>query len=321
MSNSNNKEPVSDFLSQEEVNNILRGVMESPSFIMDDEPVSNEPKSYDLGRQERIVRGRMPGLELIDERFARLFRTTFFKRFGRSTEISVGPIRLGKYSSFIRNLVVPTNLNVIDFGSTLCGSGLIIFEPSLVYLCVDSAFGSDGRFHCRVEGREFTLIEQTVIHQMFDAFREAYLESFSWCYPLDIRYVRSEMNTQFANIATPSELVVSTTFTVEMSGNCAEMHICIPYNTLEPIVKMLQSTFMPDIVMSNGSNKRIPIGCLENDVVVVAEGKSCVNDVKGWKIGDVLQFDTFGAYIMDKKVFSGQYDAGTFKITCVGEEK
>src|SRR5512142_554493 len=229
-----------DFLSQEEVDALLKGV----TGEADEEPTQEEAggvKSYDLGRQERIVRGRMPTMELINERFARLLRIGLFNYMHRSTEISVGPIRVQKYSEFIRNLVVPTNLNLVTV-KPLRGTGLVVFDPNLVFLVVDNMFGGDGRFHTRVEGRDFTPTEQRIIQGLLGVFFAEYQKAWEPVYKIEFEYVRSEMNTQFANIATPSEIVVAVTFTIELSGNSAEMHLCLPYSMVEPIRDVLYST-------------------------------------------------------------------------------
>jgi flagellar motor switch protein FliM len=192
-----------DFLSQEEVDALLKGVTGEADEAAP-EADNQDVKAYDLGRQERIVRGRMPTLELINERFARYLRIGLFNYMHRSTEVSVGPIKVQKYSEFIRNLVVPTNLNLVQ-AKPLRGTGLIVFDPNLVFLVVDNMFGGDGRFHTRVEGRDFTATEQRIIQGMLGVVFEEYQKAWKPVYPLKFEYVRSEMNTQFANIATPSE--------------------------------------------------------------------------------------------------------------------
>ena len=240
-----------NFLSQEEVDALLKGV----TGEVDEAPSEEEAggvKGYDLGRQERIVRGRMPTMELINERFARYFRIGLFNFMHRSTEISVGPVRVQKYSDFIRNLVVPTNLNLIQM-KPLRGTGLVVFDPNLVFLVVDNMFGSDGRFHTRVEGRDFTPTEQRIIQGMLNVVFEEYQKAWKPVYEVEFEYVRSEMNTQFANIATPSEIVVAFTFTIELSGTSAEMHLCLPYSMIEPIRDVLYSTMHSE---QAGSDKR-----------------------------------------------------------------
>jgi flagellar motor switch protein FliM len=235
----------SDFLSQDEVDALLKGVSgetdEPEASGEDDHGVHN----YNLGTQERIVRGRMPTLELINERFARYLRIGLFNYMHRTTDISVGPIRVQKYSEFIRNLVVPTNLNLVA-AKPLRGTSLFVIDPNLVFLVVDNMFGGDGRFHTRVEGRDFTPTEQRIIQGLLNVIFTEYSRSWKPVYELSFDYIRSEMNSQFANIATPSEIVISTTFSLEFGGTAADMHICFPYSMIEPIRDLLYSTMQSD---------------------------------------------------------------------------
>lgn len=234
-----------DFLSQDEVDALLKGVTgetDEPEVATDE---GSGPRNYNLGTQERIVRGRMPTLELINERFARYLRIGLFNYMHRNAEISVGPIKVQKYSEFIRNLVVPTNLNLVS-AKPLRGTSLFIFDPNLVFLVVDNMFGGDGRFHTRVEGRDFTQTEQRIIQGMLDVVFTEYGRSWKPVHDLKFEYIRSEMNSQFANIATPSEIVVSTTFSIEFGGSAAEMHICFPYSMMEPIRDVLYSSMQSD---------------------------------------------------------------------------
>jgi len=239
-----------DFLSQEEVDALLKGVTGETDEPEERDDDGGGVRSYNLGTQERIVRGRMPTLELINERFARYLRIGLFNYMHRNAEISVGPIRVQKYSEFIRNLVVPTNLNLV-LAKPLRGTALFVFDPNLVFLVVDNMFGGDGRFHTRVEGRDFTPTEQRIIQGLLNVVFNEYGKSWKPVYTMTFEYVRSEMNSQFANIATPSEIVVSTTFTLEFGGATADMHICFPYSMIEPIRDMLYSTMQSDQISTD----------------------------------------------------------------------
>jgi flagellar motor switch protein FliM len=229
-----------DFLSQDEVDALLNGVTGAT-----DEPVEVQDTSgvrpYNLATQERIVRGRMPTLEIINERFARLLRIGLFNFVRRTAEISVGPVRVVKYAEFVRNLVVPTNLNLVQF-KPLRGTALMIFNPDLVYLIIDNLFGGNGQFHTRVEGRDFTQTEQRIIQRMLAVVFEDLEKAWAPVHPVKLEYVRSEMNTQFANIATPNEVVVVTTFNIELGSAGGEFHICMPYSMIEPIRDLLCSS-------------------------------------------------------------------------------
>jgi len=230
-----------NFLSQEEVDALLKGVhgIEDEPDVVEEEV--GAVRSYNLATQERIVRGRMPTLEIMNERFARLLRIGMFNFLRRNTEVSVGPVRVSKYSEFIRNLVVPTNLNLVQI-KPLRGTGLVVIEPSLAFLVIDNLFGGDGRFHLRVEGREFTTTEQRVIQRMLGIIFENYAKSWEPIYPIEFEFLRSEMNTQFASIATPSEVVVSTSFHLELGDKGGSIHICTPYTMIEPVRDILTSS-------------------------------------------------------------------------------
>ncbi|CAH1387759.1 flagellar motor switch protein FliM [Candidatus Nitrotoga sp. M5] len=236
---------MSDFLSQEEVDSLLKGVNFEPDEVAAVPDPAGTVRPYNMGSQERIVRGRMPALEILNERFARSFRITLFNLIRRTAEISVGPIRVQKFSEFLRNLPVPANINIVQ-ANPLRGNGLFIFDPNLIFLVVDNMFGGDGRFHSRVEGREFTQTEQRIIQRLLAAVFESYNKAWQAIYALQFEFVRSEMNPQFATIATPNEIVVSTTFDIEFGGVGGAFHVLLPYSMIEPIRELLCSSMQGD---------------------------------------------------------------------------
>ncbi|MCX7898449.1 MAG: flagellar motor switch protein FliM [Rhodocyclaceae bacterium] len=284
-----------EFLSQEEVDALLRGVTgETEESSAPQEEAQGGVRPYDLGRQERIVRGRMPTLELINERFARNLRFGLFNYMHRNAEIACGPVRVQKYADFIRNLVVPTNLNLIQV-KPLRGTGLLVFDPNLVFLVVDNMFGSDGRFHVRVEGRDFTATEQRIILGLLSVVFAEYEKAWQPVFEIKFEYVRSEMNTQFANIATPSEIVVATTFTIEIAGNAAEMHVCLPYSMIEPIRDILYSTMHSEQAESDQrwtTLLRKQLLSAEVELVATLGGTTLtLGEVKELKVGDIVPIE------------------------------
>ncbi len=240
---------MSEFLSQDEVDSLLRGVTGETEEVKEDTPAGGV-KSYNMATQERIVRGRMPTMEIINERFARLFRIALYNFIHRSSEVSVGPVKVVKFSEFIRNLPVPANINLVAV-KPLRGTALFIFDPNLVFMVVDSLFGGDGRFHTRVEGREFTQTEHRIIQKLLGVLFETYTKSWESVQKLEFEFQRSEVNPQFANIATPNEVVVVTTFEVEFTGVGGSIHICMPYAMIEPIRELLYSTMQGDHVIAD----------------------------------------------------------------------
>lgn len=307
------------FLSQDEVDALLKGVDGDQD---DAKPTGDagEVRDYNLATQERIVRGRMPTLEIINERFARLVRIELFNFLRRTVEVSVGPVRITKYSDFVRNLVVPTNLNLVQM-KPLRGTALMVFDPTLVFLVVDNMFGGDGRFHTRVEGRDFTQTEQRIIQRILNIVFETYSKSWEPVYPVQFEYVRSEMNTQFANIATPNEVIVATTFNIELGPASGEMHFCFPYSMIEPIRDMLSSPLQGEVL---GADKRWvklmtqQVQAAEIEIVAdLAKTSMPIGDVLNMKIGDVIplnidesieaQVDGVPVMLCKYGLFNGQY--------------
>jgi flagellar motor switch protein FliM len=281
-----------EFLSQDEVDALLKGVDESEAAGAEEAPGGVKP--YRLGSHERIVRGRMPTLEIINDRFARLLRIGMFNFMRRSPEIAIAPVRVVKYSEFVRTLVVPTNLNIVSV-RPLRGNALFVFEPSHVFMIIDNLFGGDGRFQTRVEGREFTQTEQRIIHRLLHVVFDDYQKAWQPVHALSFEYLRSEMNTQFANIANPMEIVVVSTFSIEIGGHGGSFHICVPYSMLEPIRDLIYSSMQgdqaePDRRWQQMLQKQVQAA----DVEIVANLATIPMKIGGlmnMKVGDVLPVD------------------------------
>ncbi|NMF91384.1 MULTISPECIES: flagellar motor switch protein FliM [Aromatoleum] len=284
----------SDFLSQDEVDALLKGVAGEPEEQEEELGDQAGVRPYNLATQERIVRGRMPTMELINERFARYLRIGLFNYMHRNAEVSVGPVKVQKYGEFVRNLVVPTNLNLI-LAKPLRGTGLIVFDPNLVFIVVDNMFGGDGRFHSRVEGRDFTPTEQRIIQGMLNVVFTEYTRAWAPVFKIEMEYVRSEMNSQFANIATPSEIVISASFSLEFGGSQADMHICFPYSMVEPIRDLLYSTMQSDHLSQDNRWISLLSRQLQSaDVELVCNLGSAevtLRDIVNMRVGDVIPID------------------------------
>lgn len=284
-----------DLLSQEEIDALLNGVSG------DTDKPANEPKSdrrsarpFDPANQHRIIRERLQALDIINERFARLFRVALFNLIRRSADITVAGVRYQSYSEFARNLPVPTNLNLISL-KPLKGTALLVFPPGLVFMVVDNLFGGDGRFLTKSDGREFTATEQRIIQRLLSLALEGYSDAWKSIYPVDVDYMRSEMQVRFANITnSPNEIVVNSTFHLEVGNLTSDFNICIPFSMIEPIRDILSS----------------PIGTLDSDdtqwesrmageikqtqvelIADFAEIPSTIGDVMALKVGDILPFD------------------------------
>ncbi len=277
-------------LSQDEVDALLMGVGADEEVTVETEEDSGV-RNYDLTAHERIVRRRMPTLEIINERFTRLLRIGLLNFLRRSADVAVSPIRMCKYGEFVRELTTPTSLNLVHF-KPLRGAGLIVFEPDLVFMVVDNLFGGDGRVNSRVEGREFTQTEQRISQRVLNIVFDTYGKSWESVYPLEFEFIRAEMQTQFANIATPNEVVVVTSLTITVGVVSARMHICTPYAMVEPIRDILASTMQSETMeiderWANMLSQQVQSAIVEL-VAQLGTTKLRIGDITRLKAGDVL---------------------------------
>ncbi|WP_459618400.1 flagellar motor switch protein FliM [Bordetella sp. 2513F-2] len=309
------------FLSQDEVDALLAGVNgESDEAGKASEDTAG-PRTYDLSSPDRVVRRRMQTLELINERFARNMRSVLFNFMRRSADITVGSIRIQKYSEFERNLPVPSNLNMVQM-KPLRGTALFSYDPNLVFLVIDSLFGGDGRYHTRVEGRDFTTTEQRIIRRLLNLTLESYGRSWDPVYPIEFEYVRSEMHTKFASVTGSNEIVVVTPFHIEFGATGGELNICLPYSMIEPVrdllTRPLQDTALEEV--DQRWTQQLSRQVRSADVELVAEFaqvRSTVGQLLRMRVGDILPLevpDTVVAQVNGVPlmecgygVFNGQY--------------
>ncbi len=235
---------MSDLLSQDEIDALLHGVDDVPEESVE-EINSKATIEYDFTSQDRIVRGRMPTLEIVNERFARHMRVSLFNMMRRSAEVSINGIQMIKFGEYIHTLFVPTSLNMVRF-RPLKGTGLITMEARLVFILVDNFFGGDGRYHAKIEGREFTPTERRIIQMLLKIIFEDYKEAWSPVMDVTFEYLDSEVNPAMANIVSPTEVVVISSFHIELDGGGGDFHVSLPYAMLEPIRELLDAGVQSD---------------------------------------------------------------------------
>ena len=281
-------------LSQDEVDALLQGITGESQKLEQEEVPEGAIRDYNLASQERIVRGRMPTMEIISERFSRNIRIGLFNLMRKTPEVSVGTIKVQKYSAFLREIVVPTNFNIMAV-RPLRGSGLIVCDPTLVFAVIDALFGGQGKFHTRIEGRDFSPTEQRVISRLVETITTQYKKAWQGIYPLDLEYQRSEMQPQFATIAAPGEIVVTSSFTLEVGETTGTIHFCIPYATLEPIRDVLYSAVQGDSVEPDRRWVKLlahQIQAAEVELVAqLAHAPATVEQLLALKPGDFIELD------------------------------
>lgn len=237
---------MSDLLSQDEIDALLHGVDDvEEEEVSETSTESKDMMEYDFSSQDRIVRGRMPTLEMVNERFARHLRISLFNMMRRTAEVSINGIQMIKFGEYVHTLFVPTSLNMVRF-RPLKGTGLITMEARLVFILVDNFFGGDGRYHAKIEGREFTPTERRIIQMLLKIIFEDYKEAWSPVMDVSFEYLDSEVNPSMANIVSPTEVVVISSFHIELDGGGGDFHVALPYSMLEPIRELLDAGVQSD---------------------------------------------------------------------------
>lgn len=299
-----------DLLSQDEIDALLHGVDDGdiePEEDIDEAGV----KSYDLTSNDRIVRGRMPTLEMINERFARYTRISMFNFLRRSADVASGGVQIMKFGEYVHTLYVPTSLNLVKM-RPLRGTALFIMDAKLVFKLVDNFFGGDGR-HAKIEGREFTPTEVRVVQLVLSQIFSDMIEAWQPVMELEFEYVGSEVNPAMANIVSPSEVVVVSTFHIELDGGGGDFHMTIPYSMIEPIREVLDAGVQSDIddiderwtqsLREDIMDARVPVhGTL-------VEREITLREVADLKAGDVIPVDMPEEFILEANgipVFRGK---------------
>ena len=254
---------VQDLLSQDEIDALLHGV-DDGLVQTDNAAEPGSVKSYDLTSQDRIVRGRMPTLEMINERFARYTRISMFNMLRRSADVAVGGVQVMKFGEYVHSLYVPTSLNLVKI-KPLRGTALFILDAKLVFKLVDNFFGGDGR-HAKIEGREFTPTELRVVRMVLEQAFVDLKEAWQAIMEVNFEYINSEVNPAMANIVGPSEAIVVSTFHIELDGGGGDLHVTMPYSMIEPVREMLDAGFQSDL---DDQDERW-VNALRQDVLDVA---------------------------------------------------
>ncbi|WP_104040530.1 flagellar motor switch protein FliM [Vibrio hyugaensis] len=285
---------MTDLLSQDEIDALLHGVDDVDDV---DEPIDASDESavsFDFSSQDRIVRGRMPTLELINERFARHMRISLFNMLRKTAEVSINGVQMMKFGEYQNTLYVPTSLNMVRF-RPLKGTALITMEARLVFILVENFFGGDGRFHAKIEGREFTPTERRIIQLLLKIVFEDYKEAWSPVMGVEFEYLDSEVNPSMANIVSPTEVIVVSSFHIEVDGGGGDFHVVMPYSMVEPIRELLdagvQSDKMETDVRWSSALREEIMDCPVNFRVNLLEKDISLRDLMELQPGDVIPIE------------------------------
>jgi flagellar motor switch protein FliM len=282
-------------LTQDEINSLLRGLSDGevePDSVEAAE--HSNAKKFDLANQERIIRGRMPTMELIHDRFARQFRTSLAKFLGRTCFANVGGIETIKFGLFMKKLPLPSSLHIFRM-PPLSGYALMVVSSPLVYGIVDSLFGGSGQGRVKIEGREYTPIETRLIGKVVMTALDVLKDAWAPIHPVDFVYVRSEFNPLAIAIVPPTDVVIIVTIEVELEQESTTLTLCTPYSTIEPLRSKLATGFQSTRLEADSGVMRRMEGNLKQTManlsVELATGQIKTSDFLNLKVGDVISLD------------------------------
>ena len=284
-----------EVLNQDEIDALLNGV---DAGVVNTEPAPDPgvARQYDFSREMRIVRGRMPTLEMVNERFARQLRVTAYNLLRKTVELAVGQVSMKKFSEYTHSLVLPINLNLVRI-NPLRGTALFVLDPKLVFAIVDNFFGGVGR-HAKIEGRDFSATEMRVIHMLLRGAFGDMKEAWTPIAGIEIEYLNSEINPNFASIVTPSEVVVVCPFQIELEGGGGALHIVLPYSMIEPLREILDSGVQSDRAEQDERWLASLKDCLQDAEVELStnlgSGSITLSQLVHMQPGDVLPCDFNG---------------------------
>lgn len=235
---------MSNVLDPNEVEALLRGIAGGDLETETDAGSESEVAPFDLANQDKIIRGRMPVLEIINNRFARLCTNALTNLVRKRVELNTLSIDMAKFGEFMRSLPLPSCINIFKM-DPLHGNALMVVNAQLVFALVENSFGGAGNTP-RMEGREFTRIEQALIAKVVKIALQEMEEAWHPISELRMELLRSENNPQFASIVPPSDLVMVATFEVEMDSANGVISICLPYSTVEPLRGKLSANYQTE---------------------------------------------------------------------------
>ena len=286
-------------LSQDEVDALLNAVNDGDDELLGDgesefesfDGTDEDIQEYDLTNQDRVIRGRMPILEIIYERFIRSFRVSLSNSLRKISTISMISTDLLKFGEFVNTLPIPSCMSIMRFNE-LRGPALLVFESKLAYAIIDSYFGGTDRPFTKIEGKEFTQIELSFMRKVMDMAISDLEDAWAPVHRIDAQYLRTEINPQFVGVVPPADVIIVTTLEVEFESASGTIMIVVPYSTIEPIKQKLSSSFqtdndMADSIWTQAMNEHIK-DAKAGLTVKLGQAEMTVGDLITLQEGDII---------------------------------
>lgn len=258
---------------------------------------SDDPRAlrdYDIARQDRVVRSRMPALEAINERLVRDIEPVLSQMTRVPLRVTCAGTRFHAYEDFVGKLSVPSSFNLVK-PEPLRGLAMVVCEPELIFMVIDALFGGTGKLQASIEGRVFSVTEQRVIRRIVDAVCASMARAWAPFHAIELQHVRAEMDPRFIQLAKPRETILSTCCTVSLGDRSASFHLCIPYATIEPIRDVLQAPLKGDLASPDQRwMASLATQIQAADITLVADlahARTTVEQLLALQPGDFIELD------------------------------
>ena len=229
-------------LTQEEIDALLSGLEGGEVDTTPEPPKEEGVRPFDFRHYSVSTRIKIPGFEVINEHLARGLRMGFSTLLREIVEVNSEPIQMERFRDFLNRIPVPTSIHIFRL-EPLRGQSLLVIDAPLVFAFVERFLGGGERKLIKVEGREFTTIEQRLIRRVVDHIFQELERAWKGIQPVKAKYVRGEVNPQFARVLQPEEIVVVCNFEVDIEGISGKIAFCYSFGTLQPIKSKLYAPY------------------------------------------------------------------------------
>jgi len=291
-----------EFLSQEEIDALLGGD-EAPA----EEESDSDLRPFDFSELESIKKGGLPGLDLIYERWVKVFRDEIRKIMPKINMVSKESIYITRFNSFMFKIPMPSSYTTFTM-KPLKDTALLVVDSRLVFTIISVMFGGPAK-PFKVEGREFTKLETYVIKDFIDLALRTFEETFSNVYEIQVEKKATELNPALAKITSGNEKVIISEAIVDIDGFEAPMFFCFPQGMFLPIKDVIYSEFSGEV--DEVWKEKLAQLVNETDVNVSLELTKktfFMKEVIEWQVGteimlDVSKEDPVKLIVGDKEKF------------------
>jgi flagellar motor switch protein FliM len=320
---------MADILSQSEVESLLAAL---DSGMPKDEPSANasavgsetyrgQVSVYDFKRPERVSKEQMRAFQAMHEGFSREFGAVLSGMLRTIVEVKLSSVDQLTYGEFVFSLENMTCFNVMR-AAGLDGHMILDLTPSIMFPIVDRLLGGGKSAKYTIPSRPLTEIELRLIDRIIERAIEGLEKSWASVCELKLRVTQVESNPQLVQIVPPNEVIVLISFEITMGEIRGIMNLCIPFNTIEPLMGNLSSDTWSAYTKRGVDprqklNLQTGVGKGKVKMVVgLADTRLTAQEIMSLSVGDVIMTEkgreqALDVFIEGRPLFRGS--AGLFK--------